>query len=182
MSGQPDLGTIKDFGRNAFLSNSGWEVYNNTPDTIYARYNDWESFDSLTIDANHIFDDDENSSKGIIIFMPPQKILTDVKETDDQTIPNEVALQQNYPNPFNPSTKIKYEIPAVTLSQSKGDVYVTLIVYDVLGNEVTILVKEEKPPGIYEVEFDASNLSSGIYFYRLQSDNFIEIKKMVLLR
>src|SRR5690606_24928583 len=66
------------------------------------------------------------------------------------------TLQQNYPNPFNPSTVISYELPV------SGDV--TLKVYDVLGNEIATLVNEEKPAGIYEVEFDGSMLSSGIYF------------------
>jgi len=96
--------------------------------------------------------------------------------------PKEFLLYQNYPNPFNPTTKIKYTIPNVETHRDASLQMVTLKVYDVLGNEVATLVNEEKQPGVYEVEFDASNLSSGIYFYQLKAGNFISIKKMVLLR
>jgi hypothetical protein len=91
-------------------------------------------------------------------------------------------LSQNYPNPFNPRTSIKFSIPFITLRQAQSDVFVTLKVYDVLGNEIATLVNEEKQIGSYEVEFDASGLSSGIYFYILQAGNFIGTKKMILLK
>jgi hypothetical protein len=97
-----------------------------------------------------------------------------------EVVPNEYELSQNYPNPFNPSTKIRFTIP-VTLSGVEGS-FVTLKVYDVLGNEAATLVNEEKPAGSYEVEFEASSLTSGIYFYKLKSGNFVETKKMILLR
>ena len=83
-------------------------------------------------------------------------------------------LMQNYPNPFNPTTKIKYQIP------QKG--FVSLKVYDILGKEVAILVKEEKRPGVYEIEFNASFLPSGIYFYRLQINDYTKTLKMLLLK
>ncbi len=94
------------------------------------------------------------------------------------------SLSQNYPNPFNPSTKIKFTIPSLSLWErvSEGRVRVTLKVFDILGREVAILVDEEKPAGEYEVEFDASLLPSGIYFYRLQSGELVQEKKMILLR
>jgi hypothetical protein len=91
-------------------------------------------------------------------------------------------LSQNYPNPFNPVTKIKYTIPSVTLRQAQSDILVTLKVYDILGREVATLVNEEKPAGEYEVEFNAANLPSGIYFYQINAGNFVETKKMVLLK
>ncbi|MBK6914159.1 MAG: T9SS type A sorting domain-containing protein [Ignavibacteriales bacterium] len=97
--------------------------------------------------------------------------------------PTEFSLGQNYPNPFNPTTKIKYTIPTVTLSLSKGDIYVTLKVYDILGNEVATLVNEPQQPGTYEVEFNvgqAISLSSGVYYYQLRSGGFVETKKMIL--
>jgi len=105
---------------------------------------------------------------------------TDVYEIS--SIPQQYNLSQNYPNPFNPTTTINYQIPELSL--------VTLTVYDVLGNEVATLVNEEKAVGSYEVEFDASNLPSGIYFYRIQAGDpskgsgqgFIETRKMVLLK
>jgi len=96
--------------------------------------------------------------------------------------PDEFFLYQNSPNPFNPSTTIKYTIPSVTASGMKQPQFVTIKVYDVLGNEVAILVNEKKSSGTYEVEFDASALSSGIYFYKLQAGSFIETKKMLLLK
>ena len=84
------------------------------------------------------------------------------------------SLAQNYPNPFNPTTTIKYSI--------KEDGLVMLKVYDILGNEVAILVNEEKPAGNYKVEFNASNLPSGIYFYRITSARFTDTKKLLLLK
>ncbi len=83
-------------------------------------------------------------------------------------------LAQNYPNPFNPSTTIKYQIPE--------DGMVTMKIYDILGKEVKSLVNEQKVTGRYEIQFDASNLASGVYIYRLQVNNFVSSKKMILLR
>jgi hypothetical protein len=84
------------------------------------------------------------------------------------------TLSQNYPNPFNPTTTVNYQIPELS--------FVTLKVYDVLGNEIATLVNEEKPAGSYEVDFSGNNLTSGIYFYQLQAGEFIETKKMILLK
>jgi hypothetical protein len=83
-------------------------------------------------------------------------------------------LEQNYPNPFNPDTKIQYQV--------SSNSQVSLKVFDVLGNEVATLVNEEKPAGNYEVEFNASQLSSGVYFYKLTAGSFTDTKKMILLR
>jgi len=92
----------------------------------------------------------------------------------NNSMPTEFSLSQNYPNPFNPATRINYSLPYKSLVQIK--------LYDVLGNEVATIVNEEKPAGIYEVEFDGGRLSSGVYFYQLSAANFIETKKMILLR
>lgn len=89
-------------------------------------------------------------------------------------IPQTFSLEQNYPNPFNPSTKISWQSPVSS--------WQTLKVYDVLGNEVATLVDEYREAGKYEVEFDAENLSSGIYLYKLQAGSFINTKKMILMR
>jgi PKD repeat protein len=89
-------------------------------------------------------------------------------------VPTEFVLYQNYSNPFNPSTKISWQLPVSS--------QITLIVYDVLGNEIEALVNEEKPAGNYEVTWDAENVPSGVYFYRLQAGNFIDTKKMILLK
>ncbi|MCC6253620.1 MAG: T9SS type A sorting domain-containing protein, partial [Ignavibacteriaceae bacterium] len=86
----------------------------------------------------------------------------------------EFKLEQNYPNPFNPSTKISWQSPVSS--------HQTLKVYDVLGNEVATLVNEYKTAGSYEVEFNASSLSSGVYFYRLQAGSFVQTRKMILIK
>ena len=93
--------------------------------------------------------------------------------------PRRFSLWQNYPNPFNPTTKIRYSIPNVGTSLMKP---VQLKIYDILGQEIATLVNEEKPAGNYEVEFDGSNHSSGVYLYRIQAGDFIQTKKMILLR
>lgn len=97
----------------------------------------------------------------------------------DVNVVNEFMLYQNYPNPFNPSTKIRYSIPGNGKGESGN---VLLKVYDVLGNEVATLVNEQKAPGSYKVNFDASHLSSGIYFYKIQAGGFNKVMKMILLR
>ncbi|MEO8665471.1 MAG: YCF48-related protein [Ignavibacteria bacterium] len=94
-------------------------------------------------------------------------------------IPGEYFLYQNYPNPFNPVTKIRFDIIS---DVSRNESNVRLIVYDALGKEVTTLLSEKLSPGSYEVEFDGNSLSSGIYFYKLQTENFSEVKRMILLR
>jgi hypothetical protein len=108
---------------------------------------------------------------------------------DEGSILTDFTLSQNYPNPFNPSTKIKFSVP-----QSSN---VIIKVFDILGSEIAVLVNEERPLGSYEVDFDATGLSSGVYFYRLQvypanggagtpstrsGQSFVETKKMILLR
>jgi hypothetical protein len=96
-------------------------------------------------------------------------------------IPSGFSLYQNYPNPFNPMTKIKFDIPqSVILSGAKN--LVVLKVYDILGKEIQTLVNEQLQPGSYEVLFDGSNLSSGIYFYTLIAGDYKETKKLVLLK
>ena len=93
---------------------------------------------------------------------------------ENNIYPTEFRLEQNYPNPFNPSTKIRYSIP----QSSK----VVIKLFDILGNEIETLINEEKPAGTYAVEFDAITLPSGVYFYQLRAGNFVETKKMLLLK
>jgi len=99
-----------------------------------------------------------------------------VVSVDDQnnTTPEKFSLEQNYPNPFNPSTIIRYSIP------ESGKV--TIKIYNTIGKEMTTLVNENKQPGNYEIRYDASKLSSGVYFYKIESGRFIETKKMILLK
>jgi hypothetical protein len=105
-----------------------------------------------------------------------------VSVKDEMPNASTFKLEQNYPNPFNPCTKIKFTIPTVGTSRQGRTVSVQLKVYDVLGNEIATLVNEELSPGEYEIDFSASKLSSGIYFYQLKSEGFVETKKMLLLK
>ncbi len=109
--------------------------------------------------------------------------VTGIKIESLGGISNEFELYQNYPNPFNPATTIKYSIPA---SKQNSELHVKLIVYDILGNEVAVLVDENQSSGNYSVTFDAnstaSGLNSGIYFYSLTSGNYSATKKMILIK
>ena len=89
-------------------------------------------------------------------------------------IPKSYNLAQNYPNPFNPSTKIKFGVP------KNGEV--RLVIYDVIGKEVATLVNEHLNAGTYESEWNASNFPSGVYFYKLVSEDFTQTKKLVLIK
>ena len=93
---------------------------------------------------------------------------------DEENNPEKFQLSQNYPNPFNPSTRISWQLPIAN--------WLTLKVYDALGNQVAILVDEYKPAGEYEVHFNAKGLVSGIYYYILTAGNFTATRKMLLLK
>ena len=111
-------------------------------------------------------------------------------ENEETELPGNFRLEQNYPNPFNPTTKIRYVIPNEvrnlkdfsSQAPRNDNSLVTLKVYDILGNEVVTLVNEEKSAGSYEVTFNATDFSSGIYFYKIETDNFVETKKMILMK
>ena len=114
----------------------------------------------------------EIKSDGWLYWKDTISIVTDVE--DENTLPVSYKLFQNYPNPFNALTVIRFDIP----ERSKT----TVKIYDLLGNEILVLLDGEKEAGSYEVEFNANSLSSGIYFYRLQAGDFVETKKMVLMK
>ncbi|MGE5436219.1 MAG: YCF48-related protein, partial [Syntrophothermus sp.] len=105
------------------------------------------------------------------IFKYTDEVTTSTK---NENLISHYSLSQNYPNPFNPNTTIRYSIPKQN--------FVSLKIYDVLGNEVAQIVNEEKPAGKYEVSFNASGLSSGVYFYRINSGEFSQVKKLLLLK
>ena len=100
--------------------------------------------------------------------------ITGIDDQGTLGIPEEYNLAQNYPNPFNPVTKIRYSLP----QQSN----VSLIVYNILGQEVITLVNEQQPAGNYEVSFDATNLTGGIYLYKIQAGDYSDVKKMILMK
>jgi hypothetical protein len=97
-----------------------------------------------------------------------------INDPEIMTIPKEYSLSQNYPNPFNSTTIITYSLPKEN--------NVSLILFDILGNEIETLVDENKPPGTYQFNLVADNLSSGMYFYQFKSGNFADTKKFILLR
>ena len=113
-----------------------------------------------------------------IIFDAVKWIYVDSVQTDisekNISLPNKFIVEQNYPNPFNPTTIIDYSIPQTS--------FVTLKIYDALGNEVASLINGQKSAGNYKIKFNGSKLSSGIYFYRLNAGNYSETKKMILMK
>ncbi len=162
------------------LNSKGFEILRSTQ----IDYNNWKKiglvsgFGTTTEMHNYSFTD-KSLQSGKYQYRLKQ-IDLDGSFQYSQTIkaiveaPTKFKLAQNYPNPFNPSTSIKY---AISSRQ-----FVSLKVYDVLGNEVATLVNEIKKPGYYEVNFNASNLASGVYFYRLASGSFVSTRKMLLLK
>lgn len=171
-------------------NNSGFEVQKSE---VKDEKSEWETIGFVpgfgtTTEPNLYSFIDENVTSGFYKYRLKQidfdgtfTYSNEIEVIADFT-PKEFMLYQNYPNPFNPSTTIKFTIPDVETHRDASLQMVTLKVYDVLGNEITTLVNEEKQPGIYEVEFDAQTLSSGIYIYKLQAGTFIQTKKMVLMR
>jgi glycosidase len=113
------------------------------------------------------------------VKLPSVGVLVDVQK--DDPVQTDFKLSQNYPNPFNPATTIRYSIPNAETKHASS-MPVTLKIYDMLGREISTLVNDYKSPGNYEVTFDGSNLASGVYFYVLHSGNFVESKKMILLK
>jgi len=145
---------------------------------IFLPYNELSNFTSesvagewiLTITDHKSGDDGILQDWGLVIS---ESSIVGVEE-ENSIVPKSIYLYQNYPNPFNPSTTIRFEIPVSGL--------VTLKIYDVLGNEVVTLVNEELTAGVHETNFDATRFSSGVYFYQIKSGNFIQTKKMILIK
>lgn len=104
--------------------------------------------------------------------------VTDI-EANDITLPQEFSLEQNYPNPFNPKTIIEYSVPNVVVNNASP---LQLRVYDILGREVKVLVNKYQQPGNYKIEFDASGLTSGMYFYKIDVGDYSKVKKMLLIK
>ncbi|MCI0474120.1 MAG: T9SS type A sorting domain-containing protein, partial [Ignavibacteria bacterium] len=98
----------------------------------------------------------------------------------NEELPQKYGLHQNFPNPFNPATKIKFELSHT--DNGKQNTVTKLVIYDISGKEVKTLVNETLPPGVYEVDFNGSVLSSGIYFYKLTAGKYAETRKMILMK
>jgi photosystem II stability/assembly factor-like uncharacterized protein len=173
------------------LNNSGFEIQRSNDKTDFEKIGFVPGYGTTTEKHFYSFLDDKTISGKYyyrlkqIDFDGSYK-YSDIIETEVNQEFN-YSLEQNYPNPFNPSTKIKFTIPtppsSSPLSKGRNEVgFVTLKVYDVLGNEIATLVNEYKPAGRYETDFNADGLTSGIYFYKLQAGSFVETKKMILIR
>ncbi|MGD8306108.1 MAG: T9SS type A sorting domain-containing protein [Ignavibacteria bacterium] len=132
-----------------------------SPDGLYFFFNTQKTgdlgYNPYWVDAQVVYD-----------------LITDVDDENPVEIPNEFQLYQNYPNPFNPQTRINFSVSELS--------FVSLKVFDVLGNEIAVLVNKEKRAGTYEVEFNATELTSGVYFYQLRSGTYIQTRKMILIK
>ncbi len=156
---------------------------------------DYHSFDSLNVvgyfqtggrardilvrntnEGNNIYVADENDGIYVLRYVKP-----DAVDEENYSV-NNFELLQNYPNPFNPSTNITYIIARSGATRQSIAIPVQLKIYDALGREVATLVNAKQAPGKYSVQFNASKLSSGIYFYTLSADNFVQTRKMILMK
>ena len=165
-------------GLHFINQNEGWTV--GGAGTLYSTTNaglNWTAITTPTTqDLNSIHSVDGVNAwavgnLGIIItnYSPSTGI-----DDENYSAPNQIILEQNYPNPFNPATKIKFSIPESSITVIK--------IYNAVGSEVATLLNEVKQPGTYEVSFNAVDLSSGAYFYSIETDNFREVKKMILIK
>lgn len=186
----PDEGTggSRNFGEILIVDESNVQMRVELQDGTHDYHNYWDEAlesEGIRIETGNTFE----SLTGILFFsfgnykLVPRKNddfvghVTNVEKFD--VMPDEYALSQNYPNPFNPTTTISYSIPKLGTNQ---ETIVQLKIYDILGREVKTLVNEVKHPGNYKVQFEAGNLTSGIYFYNLTTGEFHQTKKLILLK
>jgi hypothetical protein len=168
-------GTVDVVASGYFGDDVVWYKNNHptwTKDTIDANLDGANVLDVLDVDEDGMIDVIVPATSKVVWYKNPY--TTNVVEEVPSSIPTEFELYQSYPNPFNPTTTIKYQIPELS--------FVTIKVYDVLGSEVAILINEEKAVGTYELTWYAENLPSGIYFYQLNAGEYINTKKMVLMK
>ncbi len=173
VSGTP--ATDKDGDKLTYL----WNLYGPNKDTSFTTSGVNFTFNAGTVTSSSTYtlvgmvtdgtDTTAASSDAKIVSDDITNVVT-----DKSPLPKDFDVLQNYPNPFNPTTVISYSVPYTNM--------VTVKVYDQLGNEVATLVNEEKPAGSYSVNFNASKLSSGVYFYRMQAGGFVETRKLVLMK
>ncbi len=182
------IGIFKHQDGDDYLMLMNKDYSESTTATIQFNYvlDGFEVFDAdKNIWEAQLYDNSSGSSSFEFTFEPGDGKLfklsgeTLVGVTEVNEFPTIFSLNQNYPNPFNPSTTIKYSIPNVGNGNIRS---VQLKVYDVLGREIATLVNKEQKPGNYQVVWDASKLSSGIYFYRLKTQEFLQTKKMMYLK
>lgn len=164
------------------IKNSNHLTFNQTEKMIENIFQGEETEATFTFDVDYNIGNVEADTIEFMItdnksvYLTKQFIL-------QYALPTEFKLEQNYPNPFNPSTRIRYTVP---IDEKRKTREVSLIIYDILGNEVRTLVNEQKEPGYYEVDFSTtggvSQLASGVYIYRLQTGSYVSTKKMMVLK
>lgn len=179
VTAKPNLGNLNnsdtsDNGYNFIFNNTHndttFDLYNNTPDSIMAENNFWGT-GNLTLIEQHIFHKPDNPALGFVDYIP---IYIPSPVNNNNSIVKNYHLADAYPNPFNPTTTIKFSVPSKQ--------YVKLEVYNILGEKVSTLINGMVSGGENSVNFDAGNLSSGLYLYKLTAGKFSESKKMVLLK
>ena len=147
--------------RDTIIELEGWSEY------IAAGFGELKYFDESGGGPQKIL-------VGAIIDGDTSGTITAIDDKEVNNIPSDFVLYQNYPNPFNPRTVISFQLPVFSK--------VSLKIYDLLGRVVATLVNEEKPAGHYKINFDASKLSSGVYLYRIIAGDYINSKKIILLK
>ena len=161
-------------GTNLFAGTYGGGVYLSTDNGAnWTEVNEGLSFkgiQALAVSGSYLFAGADGSG---VWRRPLSEMITDVNDKGS-SLPSKFSLSQNYPNPFNPITNIEYTIGSRQT--------VILRVYDIMGNEISKIVNEEKPAGRYIVQWNASNQCSGVYFYRLQAGGYIQTRKLILLK
>ena len=158
------------------VNNSGFDIHRRNENNDYESIAFIDGHGTTTERQDYYFEDN-NLEKGTYYYRLKQLDFNGIFEYSDEimvSVSNPISfdLAQNYPNPFNPSTKIIF-----TIAETE---FTSLKVYDVLGNEVATLVNEEKPAGEYEINFSANGLTSGVYFYTLKSNSFVQTRKMII--
>jgi hypothetical protein len=171
--------SLASYGNNIFAATqiSGVYLSTNSGTNWIQRNQGWGemSVRSLSIMGSYIF----AGTEGYSVW---RRLLSEIIgiQNISSEIPSKYSLYQNYPNPFNPVTKIRFDIQKSVVGSQYS--VVTLKVFDIPGKEITTLVNETLQPGSYEVTFDGSNLPSGIYFYQLKAGEFVDTKKLILLK
>ena len=173
---EPNLGNIintdtTDDGRNIIFNNmqgaTHYDLFNNCTNDFFAQNNDWKVYDSASI-ALRIIDKSDSTIRGNIIFMP---FIFQTSINENSVQPNNFVLYQNYPNPFNSSTRIEFYL--------KEKDFVRIEIYNSLGEKIKEFINQELSVGKHSIDFNASQLTSGIYFYRIVTSNFIATRKAI---
>ena len=177
-----EIGTWNGMGSTKCIYES---IVNNSHDSLQVLCSQLNIIETYMLMQQQIGGNNKNNFTGQHVELKPagktegikmiNQLLHHMKiKSSKISIPTKFSLSQNYPNPFNPTTKINYALPTSTK--------VNIKIYDILGRMVKQLVNETKDAGYYTVTFDGTNLASGIYFYRIEAGNFVESKKMVIVK